>query len=340
MVKTGGCRVEDHCMRVGERVIVVALMALLMAPSMPLVSAAAVDPVSAENQFVDVINQERTSRGLQPLATNADLVAGARHQADAIRDAGRLFHNPNLGSVTTGWTKLGENVGYGGSVSGLHAAFMNSTGHRANILDPAYTHVGVGVVVEGSTIWVAQVFMQSTIKISQSTFTPPFRDDDGLPYERDIGLLASAGVTTGCGNERFCPFGYVSRAEMASFLQRALGLSTATIDFFWDDTLSTHHTAINAIAGADISAGCGGGRYCPGGVVTRGEMATFLVRALGLPNASRDYFWDDGASPHQASINALAAAGITTGCGSGTFCPWGGLTRGEMASFLVRSFDL
>lgn len=322
--------------------LVVALSAALVTSVLPLVAAAAVDPVSAEHQFVEMINDERRQRGLSPLATHGDLVAGGRLQADAIRDAGRLYHNPDLGSVTTGWTKLGENVGYGGTVSGLHLAFMNSPGHRANILDPAYTHVGVGVVVEGSRIWVAEVFMHSTAKApqQQTTFTPPFRDDDGLAYESDIIALAKAGVTSGCGAERYCPHGYVSRGEMASFLQRALNLQAPSIDFFWDDGGSGHHSAINALAFNSISTGCGSGRYCPNSTVSRGEMATFLVRALGLPPSDRDYFWDDNGSAHESSINAIAAAGISTGCGIGAFCPGGGLTRGEMATFMVRGFDL
>src|SRR5690606_25692659 len=195
-------------MRAGARRLVVALTTVLLAASMPLASLAAVDSVSAENQFVDLINDERRARGLSPLATHGDLVSGARFQAAAIRDAGRLFHNPDLGSVTTGWKKVGENVGYGGTVSGLHAALMNSPAHRANILDPAYTHVGVGVVVDGSRIWVAEVFMHSTVQTAQqTTFTPPFRDDEGLAYEADIIALAAAGVTTGCAPDRFCPHG-------------------------------------------------------------------------------------------------------------------------------------
>lgn len=329
-------------MRVGNRITVVALAVALLGTLLPLAAGAAVDPVSAENQFVDLINTERRNRGLTQLSTNGDLVTGARAQADAIRDAGRLYHNPDLGSVTSGWRKLGENVGYGGTVAALHAAFMASPGHRANILDPAYTHVGIGVVVEGSTVWVAEVFMQSTTPVAsrQTTFTPPFRDDDGLPYEKEIVALANAGITTGCGNERFCPFGYVSRAEMASFLQRALGLRAPSVDFFWDDTFSGHQAAINAIAGANISTGCGNGRYCPATAVSRGEMATFLQRALGLPQSTRDYFWDDNGSPHEAAINSVAAAGISTGCGTGSFCPWGALTRGEMARFLARGLDL
>ncbi|MEX0757488.1 MAG: S-layer homology domain-containing protein, partial [Acidimicrobiia bacterium] len=99
-------------------------------------------------------------------------------------------------------------------------------------------------------------------------------------------------------------------------------------------------SSINALAYASISTGCGEGRYCPASLVSRGELATFLVRALGLPTASRDYFWDDNGSVHESSINAIAQAGISNGCGGGAYCPWGALTRGEMAQLLVRAFDL
>ncbi len=320
------------------RTTILVLATVMLATLMPVVASASVDPASAEYQFIDLINRERTSRGLAPLANHIDLVVAARKQATAIRDAGSLFHSPNLGSVTTGWTKLGENVGYGGTVSGLHAAFMNSPSHRSNLLDPAYTHVGLGVAVQNSTIWVVEVFMQSSAPIA--AYKWPFRDIDGLSYAQDIADLADAGITSGCASELYCPFGYVSRAEMASFLQRALGLGLPTVNYFSDTTQSTHRSAINAIAGANIATGCDVGRFCPSATVTRGEMATFLVRALNLPPATKDYFWDDSGSPHEASINALAQAGITTGCSAGSFCPSGGLTRAEMATFLVRSFKL
>ena len=69
-------------------------------------------------------------------------------------------------------------------------------------------------------------------------------------------------------------------------------------------------------------------------------MASFLVRALGLPGTATDYFSDDGASIHQADITRLAAAGITVGCGGGRFCPNGTVRRDEMASFLARALHL
>ena len=51
-------------------------------------------------------------------------------------------------------------------------------------------------------------------------------------------------------------------------------------------------------------------------------------------------FLDDDQNPHEASIEAVAAAGITTGCADNAFCPDDNVTRGQMAAFLVRAYDL
>ncbi|HEY5861136.1 MAG TPA: S-layer homology domain-containing protein, partial [Actinomycetota bacterium] len=89
-----------------------------------------------------------------------------------------------------------------------------------------------------------------------------------------------------------------------------------------------------------ITAGCAPDLFCSNNRVTREQMASFLVRALGLPPSATDHFVDDNASIHEADINALAASGITGGCGDGRFCPSARVQRGQMASFLVRAFDL
>lgn len=109
---------------------------------------------------------------------------------------------------------------------------------------------------------------------------------------------------------------------------------------FWDDDDSIHQADIRALAEAGVTSGCGYGRYCPDQPLSRGEMAAFLARALGLPPASTDYFSDDEGSVFEANINALAAAGITSGCGSGRFCAEDPVTRGQMAAFLSRAFNL
>jgi subtilisin family serine protease len=107
-----------------------------------------------------------------------------------------------------------------------------------------------------------------------------FTDDGGSPHQGDINRLAAAGITGGCAEDRFCPGASVTREQMASFLARALELAPATADFFADDSASPHQADINSLAEAGISGGCAPGKFCPGGPVTRGQMAAFLRRAL------------------------------------------------------------
>ena len=310
-----------------------------------------------EAEFLELINEERAADGLQPLERLGVLVEGARDQAQAIFEAGYLFHNPDLAGVTTGWYALGENVGYGPTVIALHDAFMASPGHRANVMKDTYNYAGVGVIVdESQVIWVAVVFMygpdgladgeisSEPAELPAGTYTPPFADDDGSIHEAAIAAIADAGITGGCSSDgiSFCPDGLVTRAQMASFLVRALDLPAASRDYFGDDTGMAHEAAINALAEAGMTLGCGDGNYCPDEAVTRAQMATFLTRAFGLAPAEGDRFGDDAGSAHEAAINALAGAGIASGCDAeaGLFCPEDAVTRAQMASFLARALQL
>ena len=171
-----------------------------------------------------------------------------------------------------------------------------------------------------------------------------FSDDNGSVHEANIEAIAAAGITTGCrkGADHFCPTDPVSREQMASFLVRALGLAPAQEDYFVDDG-GVHEANINALRLAGITTGCrkGADHFCPTDPVSREQMASFLVRALGLAPAQEDYFVDDGGV-HEANINALRLAGITTGCRKGAdhFCPTDPVSREQMASLLVRALAL
>jgi len=110
---------------------------------------------------------------------------------------------------------------------------------------------------------------------------------------------------------------------------------------FFDDDGNIHEGAIEAIAALGITRGCGiSDLYCPRDAVTRGQMAAFLTRALRLPPSTDDVFTDDDGSIFEANIQALAAAGITKGCGADRYCPEGLLLRDQMASFLARALGL
>ncbi len=113
---------------------------------------------------------------------------------------------------------------------------------------------------------------------------------------------------------------------------------------FVDDDGSVHEGGIEAVAAAGITEGCNppaDDHYCPTRVVTRGEMAAFLSRALQLAPTDTDFYTDDTDNPFETAINRLAASGITQGCNPPTndrYCPDRGVTRGEMAAMLSRAF--
>jgi hypothetical protein len=113
-----------------------------------------------------------------------------------------------------------------------------------------------------------------------------FTDDDGSIHESDINGLAASEITKGCNppqNTQYCPDDPVTRAQMASFLVRALDLPTADQNPFTDTSGSVHQNDISALAQADITKGCNppqNTQYCPDDPVTRAQMASFLVRAL------------------------------------------------------------
>ena len=167
-----------------------------------------------------------------------------------------------------------------------------------------------------------------------------FTDDDGSVHEPDIEAIAAAGVTNGCGPERFCPGDGVTRGQMAAFLVRLLDLPSGTPGRFDDTAGSSFAADIDALAEAGITTGCSADSFCPDAFVTRGEMAVFLSRAFTLAVTGGDAFTDDDESPYEPQIDAVAAAGITLGCEPGRFCPEAIVTREQMASFLTRAAGL
>ncbi len=167
----------------------------------------------------------------------------------------------------------------------------------------------------------------------------PFTDIDDSIHWKSIVWIAEQGITAGCGSFRYCPDGLVTRGQMATFLARALHLPAAQRDHFTDDAGSTHESSINRIADAGITVGCSATRYCPNGLVTRAQMATFLSRAFDVPSTATDHFTDDTGNTHEAAINRIAEAGITAGCAPGRYCPDGIVTRAQMATFLRRALE-
>lgn len=142
---------------VATRLALVALLVGVAGGVLPVAPASA-DATSVEERFLARIAAAREARGLPAYEVGGILTLVAREQARRMAERDTLFHNPQLTSDVPNWRFLGENVGYGPDALTVHHAFMDSPGHRANILDRDYTRVGVGVVVRGGRVWVSEVF--------------------------------------------------------------------------------------------------------------------------------------------------------------------------------------
>jgi hypothetical protein len=149
----------------------------------------------SEQGFLSAINSTRGSAGLSALKMDGGLQShGRRHTADMIA-AGEIYHSSSgelQSAAGSGWSKLGENVGRGGSVSSLHQAFLDSSAHKANILGD-YTHVGIGTDTESGVLYVTVVFMKkgSTEPAPTTTTEAPSTSETNPPAADKPGTTAT-----------------------------------------------------------------------------------------------------------------------------------------------------
>ncbi|MHB1137756.1 MAG: CAP domain-containing protein [Microthrixaceae bacterium] len=133
-------------------------------------------PDQAIQDFVDRINSLRAGMGLGTLRVDPELSREAMIWASTMDDAGRIFHSDDLSrGITADWHRLGENVGVGGDVDSLFQAFVASPSHYANLVEPGYTHVGVGVVnsPDGVRLYTAHRFMSLRTTPAPAPAPPP-----------------------------------------------------------------------------------------------------------------------------------------------------------------------
>jgi uncharacterized protein YkwD len=118
---------------------------------------------------LELTNQERQNAGLAPLSLSDQLDSAAQDYSEVLADTGCFDHTcgpvPDLSDRDvqagyTGWTALGENIAAGyDTPEQVVAGWMASPGHRANILSPNYTEMGIGVSSTGGqfgTCWTEE----------------------------------------------------------------------------------------------------------------------------------------------------------------------------------------
>lgn len=326
------------------------------APTSPAAPAAA--PVLASTlsgpaaEILHLVNQARAAEGLRPLVADAEVTVVAQRWSERQARAQRMYHNPDYASqIPSGWSRAGENVAMGyRTAAAMHEGWMNSPGHRANILNAAFTHIGIGWAVDangrpyGTQLFAAYPAGARPDPEPTSRFWDVPRSH---PFHDEVEWGAARGIVAGYQDGSFRPRSTVSREAMAAFLYRSItGRSQVPAcsggSRAFSDVPATHPFcgAIEWLAANGYAAGYADGTYRPGVRMSRQAMAAFLHRANGLPAAacSGTRFRDVGPdNTFCGAIEWMARTGLTTGYGDGTFRPAQGVARDATAAFLYRA---
>jgi len=154
---------------------------------------------AAPGTWLSRINAYRAQNGLGPLSEDPVTSVVAQTWTVSMAATNTLAHNPLLSQqVTTPWTRLGENVGYGSAEASLFQAFVDSPGHRANLLGN-YNAVGIGEVLSGGRLWTTHVFLLT------SAVLPPPPPPPSCPSAASTSTTASAPTSTPTGQQTYLP---------------------------------------------------------------------------------------------------------------------------------------
>jgi uncharacterized protein YkwD/Flp pilus assembly protein TadD len=124
-----------------------------------------------EAEALALLNEARLEEGLLPLVLDVPLSEIARRHSQELAERGVVSHHSNLYGLSTerrirvtypDVPRLGENIARNRTIARAHEGLMSSPGHRANCLDPSFTHVGIGVARSGRyAIYLTEVFVQA-----------------------------------------------------------------------------------------------------------------------------------------------------------------------------------
>jgi uncharacterized protein YkwD len=301
-----------------------AIGALVVAGLMAWSPVAPPPTRSAAEQAAEAVLFEQHQQARQGTASSLrwadDMAAVARTWSDEMARSGRLGHNPRYADQVCCWQRVAENVAYVGPVRvigspeaaarRLFQRWMESEGHRSSILRREHDHIGIGVRIDGDDrMWATAVFRQSRSDAPATRSTYVTLNPDPPPL-RSL--------------EHSCPSDAVTAASFTD--------------------VGRYQREIDCAAWWSLSTGREDGSYAPDEPVTRAQMASFLYRKIEassapLPATGPDRF-TDVSGVHADAIAALAQAGVITGYADGTFRPNAPVTRGQMATFLERTWTL
>lgn len=207
--------------------------------------------------------------------------------------------------------------------------------------------LSAGILV--AMVLVLTPFQPQTNALSKESDSNPFSDvkPNNSHYNAILSLYAD-GIITGVSNTEYKPNSIITRGEAAQFIVNALGMDTSKVtNPGFSDVPTTHknYEAIAALYGKGVIGGYTNGHFGPSDSLTRSQIATMLTRAFGLEEATttKTKFSDVNKltdSNAKKYIQTLVNYNITVGTTPTTFSPNMKLTRGQLATFLLKAMEV
>lgn len=219
----------EHPMRTPIRHLVAATVGVLVlstsataASAYPEAPQTAAIDGTCEGELRRLHDQARADAGVAPLREDPAFDQVSRAWAANLAQTGNLAHNPSyvgqIARYVPDWQRMTENVGYASSASQLHQAYMNSPGHRANILDRSVQRVGIGCVRDADgRMWSALNFVDAASAITDRRPTP-FRSAGDASSRLRWWLLAEGPSAAEVDSDAAQLLGSWSAADLAAHL--------------------------------------------------------------------------------------------------------------------------
>ena len=311
-----------------------------------------------DNGTPDVVIGNTRGLGGLSLLVNTRLAVGPLPDAGACDGSAATLsaHASGLGAIAYEWRKDGTPLSDSGNISGAATANLRidpATAADDGNYDVVVTDACGQVTSNAAPFEVTAPPATPLISID----TPPAPGVAGTAlvapvpgtYEWTIGGDVDAVITSGQGTPAISfTASMPGTVTLDLTVSSSPGCGTAAtqlvvpVDFYDVPQGHPFHHDIVTIARSEITAGCGGGNYCPSDPVTRAQMAVFLLKGkngadyapdefgpifFDVPNGSFAWNW----------INTLWSQSVTTGCGQSIYCPDNPVTRAQMAVFLLKT---
>jgi uncharacterized protein YkwD len=300
--------------------VLVAMLAFALIGLAPT-SADAAQNLSAEQQFVALINADRNSLVISSLQPVKDVRDVAYKWSTVMASERRMYHNPDYYNQFCCWRNAAENVGWttvsdpndpavvSDAVKRLHQAFMNSEGHRRNIMNPLFDHVGIGVEVRENScpsgtpyttcMWATENFRQWDGTEPAGGIQDPYAPTKGSTTTAVVSDAIHPGGFDGDVRtiERLGKTG--SAAIQASQARFSKGAASHAL-------LSRNDIFVDALSGAPL-AGDGPMMFTPSDSLP-GDVKAELQRVL--PKNGTVYLLGGENSISPAVADAVSAAGL------------------------------